>query len=804
MPSSVDRLERGGAALYVSPQGSDSNPGTEKEPFATLEQAQQAVREAKSGATGPVTVYVREGTYYLPAALTFGCEDSGTAESPVVYAAYADEEVVISGGTRLQLAWEPYRDGILRAVVPAGTEIDQLFVNGERYHMARYPNVDPNVLIYNGYSADCFAPERATRWRDPSGGFIHAMHSHMWGGYHYVITGKDDAGNITYEGGWQNNRQMGMHEEYRFVENIFEELDAPGEWFLDTKQNLLYAYPYVGTELSEAVVETARLRHLVEFKGTEAEPVRGIALQGFTFRHARRTFMDTREPLLRSDWTIYRGGAVLFEGSEDCTIEDCYLDQVGGNAVFASGYNRRIAIRGCHIADAGANGVSFVGSPSAVRSPLFEYAERQRLEDIDLTPGPLNNEYPADCVVEDCLIYRSGRFEKQTAPVQISMAQSITVRHCSLYVVPRAGINVSEGTWGGHLIEHNDVFDTVLETGDHGSFNSWGRDRYWELEDADMNGISPLTASEGRSELPLLDAVLPVTIRGNRFRCDHGWDIDLDDGSSHYHIYNNLCLNGGIKLREGFYRVCENNVMVNNSFHPHVWYVGSQDVFRHNIVLEPYQPIRVPQPWGESCDCNFLHVPGQASPEPAAALQVLSGSDARSLAADALFLNPAGGDYRVAEGSPALTVGFRNFAMDSFGVKKASLRRIAKTPQLPNAASAETGGRDRAVYAWQGLQIKNIVGLGEVSACGLPGETGVWVTSIPADHALAAAGLQEADVILRYAGKRIDNVNDLLAVGGRLAVGGQLSDDAGDSDVIVQVVVFRHQREHVIDLTSQR
>ena len=50
-------------------------------------------------------------------------------------------------------------------------------------------------------------------------------------------------GNVTYEGGWQNNRRMGMHDKYRFVENIFEELDAPGEWYLDEKTATLYFYP---------------------------------------------------------------------------------------------------------------------------------------------------------------------------------------------------------------------------------------------------------------------------------------------------------------------------------------------------------------------------------------------------------------------------------------------------------------------------------------------------------------------------------------------------------------------------------
>ena len=88
-------------------------------------------------------------------------------------------------------------------------------------------------------------------------------------------------------------------------------------------------------------------------------------------------------------------------------------------------------------------------------------------------------------------------------------------------------------------------------------------------------------------------------------RCDHGWDIDLDDGSSNYIIYNNLCLNGGIKLREGVNRIVENNIMINNTFHPHVWFKNSNDVFRHNIVSSSYMPIRIPV-WGKETDYNIF------------------------------------------------------------------------------------------------------------------------------------------------------------------------------------------------------
>ncbi len=667
------------ATLFVAPQGDDANPGTQSRPLRAFAVAQEKARRLR--ARSPVTVWFRGGTYYLPQTLVLTAADSGTKTAPAVFAAWPGETVVLSGGEKLALNWQPFRDGIMQANVPAGFTTDQLFVNGERQPLARYPNFDATVDIFNGYAADALGPERVKRWADPRGGLIHALHQAMWGGLHYVITGKDTAGNLTYEGGWQNNRPASMHKEYRFVENIFEELDAPGEWFLAPHQGTLFFKPPPGLDLARATIEAVRLRHLIELRGTAAQPVRFVTLRGFTFRHTTRTFMETREPLLRSDWTIYRGGAVFFDGAEDCALDDCFFDQPGGNAVFVNNYNRRLRIRGCHIARAGANGVAFIGDPQAVRDGVT-WKQQNDVARIDRTPGPRTDNFPADCLVEDCLIHATGRVEKQTAGVEIDLAQGITVRHCSIYDVPRAGLNIGNGAWGGHVIECCDVFDTVKETGDHGSFNSWGRDRFWDLRGVDLNTIM---AGADRG-LPFLDAVRPTVLRHNRWRCDHGWDIDLDDGSSNYEIRDNLCLNGGLKNREGFHRVVENNVIVHNSFHPHVWFRDSGDVFRRNLVFTEYRPINVPKPWGAECDFNLLHAPGVVAPGPAAVLQRASGRDEHSVVADAEFVNPAAGDYRVKPGSPALALGFRNFTMDQFGVQRPALKAIARTPLLPATA----------------------------------------------------------------------------------------------------------------------
>ncbi|MGO8741130.1 MAG: right-handed parallel beta-helix repeat-containing protein, partial [Limisphaerales bacterium] len=387
-----------GQPHFVSPAGDDANPGTLEKPFATLQRAQRAARE-KHG-----NVCLRAGTYYLPATLVLTAEDSGTKDAPMVFENYEDEQPVISGGVRLEnLDWQSYTNGIFQAKVPADLQTEEFFVNGGRQILARYPNFDPQVQYFDGFAADANSPERAARWSDPTGGYYHAMHPALWGDFTWRILGKETNGEVRLEGGWQNNRGAAAHRQIRFVENIFEELDAPGEWFLNSKTHTLYFYPPAGLDLKKAVVEATRLRTLVEFRGDEEHPVKWIALRGLVFRQSARTVMDTKEPLLRSDWAIYRGGAIFFNGAEDCALEDSFIDQVGGNAIFVNNYNRRVSVRGTQIAKSGASGICFVGDPQAARSPLFNYNRVQPLDQIDRTPGPKSGNYPADCLVDDCL-----------------------------------------------------------------------------------------------------------------------------------------------------------------------------------------------------------------------------------------------------------------------------------------------------------------------------------------------------------------------------------------------------------------
>jgi hypothetical protein len=756
------------ADIYVTPSGSDHGTGEKKHPLATIAAAQQAAR--RNARRESTTVHVAPGTYYLPAPLVFDSSDSGTRDRPVTYVAEGDGPAILSGGTPLHLSWQPVADGVFRATLPVDGEIDQLWIDGKCQWMARFPNRQDgdglnifDTWTLNGDapadpSRDPLLPARIARWSDPSGGFLHALHPALWGGVQWRITGKKPDGTLALVGGTQNNRGSGIHPLYRMVENVREELDAPGEWYFDRKEHLLYFYPPPGINLASAKVEIVRLRELIAIHGTSAAPVRFLSLTGFTLRHTARTFMETQEPLLRSDWTIHRGGAIFLTGAEDCQIRDCHFDQVGGNTVFISGYNRRVQIRGCRIENSGASGVLLMGEVRAVRSPLLNYDSPLDYAGLDRTPGPLTDDYPADCLVEDCLITRTGRVEKQTAGIAMAMARRITIRHCSIYDVPRAGINLCDGCWGGHVIEFCDVFDTVQETGDHGSWNSWGRDRYWHPDPSVVNREVALDP-----KLVLLDAVEPITLRNNRWRCDHGWDVDLDDGSSHYRIYSNLFLNGGLKLREGYDRRVWNNITVNNSLHPHVWFKDSGDMVVKNIWMGAYQPALMPEgnePWGRVIDDNLF-----ATTEQDRDKFRNHGCDRRSVVGDPKFLDPSRGNFQVADDSPALTLGFKNFPMDQFGVQEPRLKRLAKTPRFSPVQGPPPGKEaspQPEVYSWLGMKVRAIAGA-EFSAFGAGQKVGgIAMIEVPPTSEGGRAGILAGDLLLRLGDGATSETGDFI------------------------------------------
>ncbi|NQU75987.1 MAG: right-handed parallel beta-helix repeat-containing protein, partial [Planctomycetes bacterium] len=308
-----------------------------------------------------------------------------------------------------------------------------------------------------------------------------------------------------------------------------------------------------------------------------------------------------------------------------------------------------------------------------------------------------SEETPGDCRVSNNLIHHVGVFGKQTAGVFVSLADKITISHNHIHHVPRAAVCINDGLWGGHVIEFNDIHDTVLETGDHGPFNSWGREPFWCARQ-----------SHGPSSHPAGDVIRyarhTTVIRYNRFRDNRGWGIDLDDGSSNYHVHGNLCVGISIKLREGDLRLVENNIFINpaNPACMHVGYENNSDRFLRNIIVtntaseNPERDVNFNPQASEGAVIQMAGVPSQGpllkesdynlfyTDVGHAFINILQrdgvrhrysldqwrrlGFDRHSAYGDPAFVAPEQGDYRVRPDSPAIGLGFQNFPMDRFGL----------------------------------------------------------------------------------------------------------------------------------------
>jgi hypothetical protein len=768
-------LKATAADLYVAADGNDSNAGTKTAPLQTLDKAKAQVRTLLTNASGPIHVWVRGGTYYLNSPLTFDPTDSGTSTAPVTYSNYNDEKVILSGGFKVTSEWSIHTGNIMKTNIGTGKDVDLLFLNGKQQIMARYPDFDSSKVYLDGYAPDAISPARAARWANPSTGYIRALHFSMWGGNDYKITGKDADNKVQYTWVGDNNRSDGMHGNYRMVENIFEELDSPGEWFYDKSTGNLYFYPPNGTKLNSSTVEAACLEELIKVTGNSSGKVKHLTFSGFTFTHVKRTlFSRPFEGLLRGDWAIVRAGAIYLQDAENITVKNCTFDQVGGNGVFISGYNRDHLIDNNVFIDTGATCVQVVGLMSACRYPSTW--SNNRTDVADTAAGPFTDDYPKNITISSNYMFNMGRFEKQSAGVNISMSQSVTVQHNT---IPRSGININDGTFGGHLIEFNDVFDCVRESGDHGPFNSWGRDRFWSYRGYDTNG------NQGAAKYPYrqLDAWKTTIIRNNRFHYSsvHEWGIDLDDGSSNYDIYNNLCLNTGFKLREGFDRHVYNNIIVNERANIHCTFEDANNNVEKNIIVNA-QPIGLAnsdasrEVAGHShFDHNIYWNNGQSVSLPSNWKS--SGLDANSIIADPMFRNPAANDYTVTNAAVLQQSGFVNFPMDQFG------KLGSPTPSaIHYSGSASTTDPE----PFLGATITSVDAASQ-SVAGLPDLNGVFFLAVPSNSEAYKQGVRINDVIRSVNGTNITTKASFRAIYNTLA-----------PNSAVHAVIYRNQKEQTL------
>jgi len=134
------------------------------------------------------------------------------------------------------------------------------------------------------------------------------------------------------------------------IENVKEALDTPNEWFFDAAEKKLYLWPNStsmaqdGSPAPDLKLVAVQLQTLIAINGTKAAPTTNVTVQGIHFRDGANINMEPWGVPSGGDWGLYRGGAIFLEGAEDVDVKHNDFERLDGNAVFVSGYTRRMHI----------------------------------------------------------------------------------------------------------------------------------------------------------------------------------------------------------------------------------------------------------------------------------------------------------------------------------------------------------------------------------------------------------------------------------------------------------------------------
>ncbi len=442
-----------GATLFVAPHGNDAWSGRLAEPnaaktdgpLATLGRAQEKIRTLKKSAplpAGGITVVVRGGTYFLPKTLELGQADSGTAEAPVVYRGAKGERAKIFGGRPIT-GFVPYRGSILKADLAAqgfhGIRFRQLFFDGKLQPLARYPNFDPQNPCGGGWAyADFdgktipwyadhhkenhrtfrYKEKDARPWSHPEEGevFVFPFYNY-WNNILPIASIDRKKREITLAADASYPIRPG---DRYYVRNLLEELDTPGEWYLDGKTETLYFWPPAA--IKDQVVCAPTMPTLIAITpGTSHLAIRELELQ------------------------CCEGTGVTVRGASDCLLAGNTIHHTGSDAVSVS-EGQRVGVVGNDIYEVGSAAIVLRGGDRRTLTPAGHYAD---------------NNY----------IHHTGVIEKAGVGVWLE-GVGLRATHNLIHDCPRIGIQFD----GNNLaMEYNHVRHVGSETEDIGIIYTGGR-----------------------------------------------------------------------------------------------------------------------------------------------------------------------------------------------------------------------------------------------------------------------------------------------------------------------------------------
>lgn len=322
-----------------------------------------------------------------------------------------------------------------------------------------------------------------------------------------------------------------------YVENTLPLLDSPNEFYIDlyAQPPLVYFMPNktLPTDPS-AIVEFSVLRNLIEVRGTLAEPVLDLSVSNLKFELTYPTHMDAHEVPSGGDWTVHRGGALFLEYVVRSEVYGNEFQFMGGNAVFVSRYARDIEIRRNSFYALGSSAILMVGDPLFNSSrPVNRVKDENHVERV---------------LVSENVASEIGLVVKQSAGVFLSICRSIFVERNVIFNSARAGIVFNDGFGGNTTIKQNILFNTVMETHDHGPFNVWDRQQWFQNPQ-----VNPT-----KFPFMFVNNLMLGNSKGPK-------GVDLDDGARFFEVYDNV-LWGALQKFKGNDITVRNNLIFPSEF----------------------------------------------------------------------------------------------------------------------------------------------------------------------------------------------------------------------------------------------
>lgn len=447
---------------FVSPKGNDANPGTREKPFATLEVTRDAVRQFRSThSTKNATVWLDGGIYTRDRSFELTASDGGSSNAPVIYRSQGNGVPRLVGG-RVIKNFKPVADpqvlsrftesarshvlvadlkgqgitnygelqprGFSRHTFPAHME---LFFGGEPMILARYPNEGEWLKISDIPSSGAhkdehggelgnlrdgfhFAEDRPAHWQVSKDIWVHGYWAWDWANSYEQVTLLDTARHLVKTAPPHGLYGFRKGQRFCFI-NVLEELDQPGEYYVDRNSGLLYFWPPKPIDSSEVLVSILE-SPLVSIKNASNITLRGIAFEAT------------------------RGTAIQIDGGSEVCIAGCGIHMIGNDGVIVNGgHGHRVV--GCNIDNTGDAGVILRGGNRQTLSPGLH-------------------------VVEDCHFQKQGRWTKCYVPAILMEGVGLRASHNLIHDHPHCGLLF---TGNDHLIEFNEIHHIALETGDVGA-----------------------------------------------------------------------------------------------------------------------------------------------------------------------------------------------------------------------------------------------------------------------------------------------------------------------------------------------